>query len=241
MLEASQVGLPRHVGIIMDGNGRWAKARGLPRTDGHKRGAEVFELICDRCADLGIPCVTFYAFSTENWNRPPTEVAAIMDLLRHWLKKAQEREVENARKGIRLRFIGELEGLPEDIQSLAQDAQEHTRTHSRTICNLAVNYGGRLEILQAARHLAAQCQTGERDALTLTEDDISAALYTPEYPDVDLLIRPSGEQRLSNFLLWQSAYAEFWYSNTLWPDFTAAEFDRALADFARRGRRFGGI
>ncbi|MDR1409559.1 MAG: di-trans,poly-cis-decaprenylcistransferase [Oscillospiraceae bacterium] len=233
--------LPRHVGIIMDGNGRWAKKRGLPRTDGHKRGAEVFEQICDCCAELGIPCVTFYAFSTENWNRPPAEVAAIMDLLRRWLKKAEERKAENVRKGIRLRFIGELSGLPDDIRRLAQEAQEHTQAQTRTICNLAVNYGGRLELLRAVQRLAAQCQAGERNVLTLTEDDVASALYTPEYPDVDLLIRPSGEQRLSNFLLWQAAYAEFWYSNTLWPDFTPAEFDRALDDFAVRSRRFGGV
>jgi len=237
--------LPNHIGIIMDGNGRWAKQRGQPRTEGHKKGAEVFEIICDRCAELGIPCVTFYAFSTENWSRPPTEIAAIMDLIRHWLRKAEEREKENAEKGIRLRFIGEMSGLPEDIQHLAKDAEKHTQeqTNERTrmICNIAVNYGGRLEILRAMQRLAAQCQAGEHDALALTEDDISSVIYTPEYPDMDLLIRPSGEQRLSNFLLWQAAYAEFWYSETLWPDFTAAEFDRALNDFSRRKRRFGGI
>jgi undecaprenyl diphosphate synthase len=225
----------------MDGNGRWASARGLPRTEGHKRGAEVFELICDRAAELGIPCVTFYAFSTENWSRPQAEVSAIMDLLRRWLKRAQEREEENARKGIRLRFIGELEGLPQDIQGLALDAQEHTKGQSRTICNLAVNYGGRAEILRAAKQLAARCQAGELDAAALTEEELAAELYTPEYTDVDLLIRPSGEQRLSNFLLWQCAYAEFWYSDTLWPDFTAEEFDGALEEFAKRGRRFGGV
>jgi undecaprenyl diphosphate synthase len=224
----------------MDGNGRWAKQRGLPRTEGHKQGAEVFERICDHCAELGIPCVTFYAFSTENWARPPGEVAAIMDLLRHWLRKAEEREGENRRRGIRLRFIGELSALPEDIQSLAADAEDHTRAHTRTICNLAVNYGGRLEILRAAQTLAAQCQTGARNAIDLTEEDIAAQLYTPEYPDVDLLIRPSGEKRLSNFLLWQAAYAEFWYADTLWPDFTTAHFEQALADFAKRSRRYGG-
>jgi len=233
--------MPTHLGIIMDGNGRWAKKRGLPRTEGHRKGAEVFEHICDRCRELEIPCVTFYAFSTENWSRPPSEVAAIMDLIRHWLKKAEEREAENERRGIRLRFIGEMAGLPEDIRHLAKNAEEHTRAHSRMICNVAVNYGGRSEILRAAQRLAAQCQSGERDAHSLTEEDISAGLYTPEYPDMDLLIRPSGEHRLSNFLLWQAAYAELWYSDTLWPDFTAAELDRAVRDYSLRKRRFGGI
>ena len=224
----------------MDGNGRWAKERGLPRTEGHKIGAEVFEKICDHCCDIGIPCVSFYAFSTENWARPQEEVAQIMDLLRHWLQKAEERQEENRRRGIRLRFIGEMSKLPDDIQQLAQDAQKKTKAHSNMICNLAVNYGGRQEILQAAKRLALQCQRREKDPMSLTEEDISKAIYTPEFPDMDLLIRPSGELRISNFLLWQSAYAEFWYSNTLWPDFTTQELDKAVADFAQRGRRFGG-
>lgn len=241
MLQIPKEQLPRHVALIMDGNGRWAKQRGLSRSEGHKQGAAVFRTICEYGADLGIAHLTFYAFSTENWSRPKAEVDAIMDLFRDYLHEAEQREEENLQKGMRLRFIGEKDGIPPDILQLVQVAETRSRAQSKTVVNLAVNYGGRNELLGAVKALAAQCEAGEKRACDITEDDIAAQLYTAGQPDPDLIIRPSGENRLSNFLLWQSAYAEFWGSSVLWPDFTTADFDRALLDYASRSRRFGGI
>ena len=195
--------LPRHVGIIMDGNGRWAQQRGLPRYKGHIEGAKTFRKIGEFAGTLGIECLTFYAFSTENWKRPPEEVAAIMDLFR--------------------------------------DSERITRKKDHVILNIAINYGGRQEILHSVQDIAKQVEKGKLKAKEITEDMISQNLYTGGLPDPDLIIRPSGEYRLSNFLLWQSAYAEFWYSDILWPDFTEADFVEALRDFERRSRRFGGV
>ena len=232
--------LPRHVGIIMDGNGRWAKKRGLPRTAGHAAGAESFRTIAYYCKDLGIPYLTVYAFSTENWKRPMEEVSAIMDLLRNYLLEALEKM---ERDGFRVHFFGDLEGLPPKLRDLCLrtleegDALDGTRFQ----VNVCLNYGGRDEIVRAARAFAADCAAGRQDPQALDEAQFASYLYTGGIPDPDLVIRPSGELRLSNFLLWESAYAEFYFTDVLWPDFSKAELLRAIASYQSRARRFGGI
>ncbi len=231
--------LPRHIAVIMDGNGRWAKQRGLPRTEGHKKGAEVFRQICQYAADIGIEYLSFYAFSTENWKRSAQEVDAIMDLLRHYLNEMEEREKENEEGRYRIRFLGAREGMPADIVYLMDEVEERSKDKTRMFVNLCVNYGGRDEIVHAARALAKKAQSGELSPDDITEQSISDLLYTAGQPDPDLVIRPSGEYRLSNFLIWQSAYAEFYYDNVLWPDFTPADFDRAIDAYNQRDRRFG--
>lgn len=222
--------LPKHLGIIMDGNGRWAKKRGLPRTAGHKVGADVFKKISKECGRLGIEEVTFYAFSTENWKRPKEEVDALMKLFHDYLIEAKEDLEESG--NMRIHFVGERDGISPDLLKLMDDAVETTDSRTGTIINLAVNYGGRQEIVSAVNKLIASGKT------LITEDDISNNVYTA--PDCDLIIRPSGEERLSNFLLWQAAYSEFWYSDVLWPDFTEKDLHSALAEFEKRNRRFGG-
>ena len=222
--------LPKHLGIIMDGNGRWAKKRGLPRTAGHKVGADVFKKISKECGRLGIEEVTFYAFSTENWKRPKEEVDALMKLFHDYLIEAKEDLEESG--NMRIHFVGEREGISPDLLKLMDDAVETTDSRTGTIINLAVNYGGRQEIVSAVNKLIALGKT------SITEEDISNNVYTA--PDCDLIIRPSGEERLSNFLLWQAAYSEFWYSDVLWPDFTEKDLHSALAEFEKRNRRFGG-
>lgn len=222
--------LPKHLGIIMDGNGRWAKKRGLPRTAGHKVGADVFKKISKECGRLGIEEVTFYAFSTENWKRPKEEVDALMKLFHDYLIEAKEDLEESG--NMRIHFVGERDGISPDLLKLMDDAVETTDSRTGTIINLAVNYGGRQEIVSAVNKLIASGKT------SVTEEDISNNVYTA--PDCDLIIRPSGEERLSNFLLWQAAYSEFWYSDVLWPDFTEKDLYSALAEFEKRNRRFGG-
>ena len=222
--------LPDHIGIIMDGNGRWAKKRGLPRTAGHKQGAETFRTISKECGRLGIKHATFYAFSTENWKRPKEEVDAIMRLFKQYLLEAKE-DITAAENN-KLRFIGLKNGIPSDILALMEEAEEDTKNNTGCDIALAVNYGGREEIVSAVNKLIADGKT------KITEDDISQNIYT--VPDCDLIIRPSGEQRLSNFLLWQAAYSEFWYSDVMWPDFSVQDLYKALSDFENRNRRFGG-
>lgn len=222
--------LPEHIGIIMDGNGRWAKKRGLPRTAGHKQGAETFRTISKECGRLGIKHATFYAFSTENWKRPKEEVDAIMRLFKQYLLEAKE-DITAAENN-KLRFIGLKDGIPDDILTLMEEAEEDTKNNTGCDIALAVNYGGREEIVNAVNKLIANGKT------EITEDDISQNIYT--VPDCDLIIRPSGEQRLSNFLLWQAAYSEFWYSDVMWPDFSVQDLYKALSDFENRNRRFGG-
>ena len=236
---SAQNSLPRHIAVIMDGNGRWAKLRGLPRTDGHKQGAEVFRKICQYASDIGIEYLSFYAFSTENWKRSAQEVDAIMDLLRHYLNEMEAREEENKEGGYRIRFLGAREGMPADIVYLMDEVEERSKDKTKMFVNLCVNYGGRDEIVRAARALAERVQSGELQPQDITEDLLSGALYTAGQPDPDLVIRPSGEYRLSNFLIWQSAYAEFWYDDILWPDFTPADLDRAILAYQNRDRRFG--
>ncbi len=235
--------LPAHIGIIMDGNGRWAKQRGLPRSDGHKQGAKVFKQICEYAGDRGISHLTFYAFSTENWSRPVEEVMAIMNLFREYLFEAEERKTENEQKGMKIRFIGDLdsETIPRDINHLVHKLEAESSNKFKTTVNIAVNYGGRQEILKAVKGISQRIKNGYLLPEDITEKDIEEGLYTAGQPDPDLIIRPSGEFRLSNFLIWQSAYSEFWYSDVLWPDFTTQDFDRAIEDYCLRNRRFGGI
>lgn len=236
-----EAALPVHVAVIMDGNGRWAAGRGLPRSEGHRQGAKVFRQICEYGADLGIKYLTFYAFSTENWSRPQEEIASIMALFRDYLHEAEDRRDENEARGFRLRFIGDRSALPADIVSLVETSERESAHRTRTTVNLAVNYGSRLEIVASVRQIAQRVACGELQPADITPADIEQGLYTAGQPDPDLIIRPSGENRLSNFLLWQAAYSEFWFADVLWPDFTPAHFDRALADYAQRKRRFGGI
>lgn len=226
--------LPQHIGIIMDGNGRWAKKRALPRKAGHKAGAEVFRKISKYCANLGIKYVTFYAFSTENWKRPKDEVDALMNLFKDYLLEAEKDFDEKS--NISLKFIGERQGLREDILELMDRAEKRTFEKDGTVINLALNYGGRQEILSAVKKIVKSGKNADE----ITVQDISENIYTANQPDPDLIIRPSGEQRLSNFLLWQSAYSEFWYSDVLWPDFKEKDLKEALHAYEKRNRRFGG-
>ena len=233
--------LPKHVGIIMDGNGRWAKQRNLPRYKGHIEGAKTFRKIGEFAADVGVKCLTFYAFSTENWKRPQEEVNAIMELFREYLTEADERSAENEEKGITLKFIGDKSGIPEDIVGLMNHIEQISSDKSKVVLNIAINYGGRHEITNAVRTIAEKVKNGEMEAADIDEDTISDYLYTKGMPDPDLIIRPSGECRLSNFLTYQSAYSELWFSDVLWPDFTEEDFVKALREFENRNRRFGGV
>ena len=233
--------LPAHIAIIMDGNGRWAKRRGLPRSEGHKQGGRAFRKICEYAADIGVRYITFYAFSTENWVRPADEVAVIMELFREYLFEARDRKEENRQKGFRIRFIGDNSQLPEDIRALAAQIEKESEKEVKTTVNLAVNYGGRQEILRAAALLADSAKRGEIQPGEITLGDIESRLYTAGQPDPDLVIRPGGEYRLSNFLVWQSAYAEFWFTDVLWPDFTADDLEAAIESFNKRERRYGGV
>ncbi len=233
--------MPKHIGIIMDGNGRWAKERGLARSAGHVEGAKVFRKISDYCHEIGIEVVTFYAFSTENWKRPASEVAAIMKLFKEYLTEADDIKYDRQKGGYVLRFLGDTSVLPKELQKLVGTTQLDSITDDTTIVNIALNYGGRQEILHAVKELAAEVEKGELKASKITEEDITAHLYTAGMPDPDLIIRPSGELRLSNFLTFQSAYSELWFSDVLWPDFTTDDLDRAIMDYAKRNRRFGGV
>lgn len=229
--------LPKHIAIIMDGNGRWAKKRALPRSVGHSAGAKNFKTIARYCNSIGIRYLTVYAFSTENWNRPAAEVEALMNLLRDYFRDVTNFTKEN----IVLRFIGDRFGLPQDIQQLMQNAEELSKNATGLVLNLAINYGGRNEIIRAVQKAAKQVQSGALSPGQLTEQYLSNLLDTAGQPDPDLIIRPSGELRLSNFLTWQSAYAELWFSDVLWPDFKPRHLEKALQSYAERNRRFGGV
>ncbi|MFO1080713.1 MAG: isoprenyl transferase [Reyranellaceae bacterium] len=229
---------PDHVAIIMDGNGRWAKARGLPRVAGHRRGADAVRRVVRGAGELGIRMLTLFAFSTENWTRPADEVADLMGLLRHYLRNELE---ELWRNGARLRVVGNRQGLPADIVAQIEDAEQKTRSNRRIDVNICINYGGRAEILQAARNLARRVAAGELSADRIDDAQFEGELLTAGLPDPDLLIRTSGEQRISNFLLWQCAYAELIFVDTLWPDFGRENLEQAIAEFRRRERRYGGV
>ena len=223
--------LPRHIAIIMDGNGRWAKKRGLPRTAGHKVGAETFRKIALYCKALGVEYLTIYAFSTENWKRPADEVSTLMSLLKKYMQEAID---TMERDQMKLRFFGDLSALSPELQALAHKANEVADRVEGFQANLCINYGGRDEILHAARECAA---AGEE----MTEENLERHLYSAGIPDPELIIRPGGELRLSNFLLWQCAYSEFYFCDTLWPDFDSRALDQAIIAYQSRDRRFGGV
>jgi undecaprenyl diphosphate synthase len=230
------VGLPRHIAIIMDGNGRWARARGLPRIEGHRQGDRSIRAVVERCGEVGVSHLTLYGFSTENWRRSSDEVQFLMRLF----EVVARREIDALhQKGVRVRVLGRMDELPKSLrEELLRDC-ELTRENTGLTLNLALNYGGRAEIVDAVRELARRVARGELAPEAITEGEIAAALYLPDTPEPDLLIRTGGEYRLSNFLLWQSAYAELWVTQTLWPDFGRDHLDEALLAYQRRERRFG--
>ena len=230
--------LPTHIGIIMDGNGRWAQKRGLPRSAGHKQGARVFRNIVRYCREIGIGYLTVYAFSTENWKRPQSEIDAIMDLLRDYLDELERHGDEQ--QGV-LRFIGDMEPLAEDLRLRIAEVQERTAGREGIVVNIALNYGGRAEIVHAVQQAVRLSRQGSLAEEAVDEVLVDSLMYTVGQPPVDLIVRPSGEQRISNFLLWQGAYAELVFMDVLWPDFTPGDLDQAIAEFRRRSRRFGGI
>ncbi len=227
--------LPEHIAIIMDGNGRWAKKRSLPRSAGHAAGSKNFKEIARYCNKIGLHYLTVYAFSTENWKRPKDEVDNIMNILRDYLKDAKNFKDEN----ILVKFIGDISALDDDIIELMRDAEENSADATGLRLNIAVNYGGRDELVWATRQLADMVKAGTLLPEEIDEKTISDHLYTAGQPDPDLIIRPSGELRLSNYLIWQSAYAELWFSDILWPDFKPRHLEEAIAAFGRRNRRFG--
>ncbi len=227
--------LPVHIAIIMDGNGRWAKKRGLPRSAGHSAGASTFKSIARYCNQIGIRYLTVYAFSTENWKRSQDEVEGIMNLLREYLIDSANFKGEN----IRLRFIGDLSRLAPDILELIDKAEKDSEDATGLQVNIALNYGGRDEIVHAVRDIANDVLRGSLNAEDITEQTVSDKLFTADMPDPDLVIRPSGEYRLSNYLIWQTAYSEFWFTDVLWPDFSKMDLDEAIISFSKRDRRFG--
>lgn len=236
--EDTSLKIPVHLAVIMDGNGRWATARGLPRSAGHRAGAENLENVCRLCCHYGIQYLTVYAFSTENWSRPADEVNTLMDLFVEFIRTF---DVKLAKEGIRLRFTGDIAALPANMQEIIRQAELKSRDRQNLQLIIAINYGGRRELAQACQKLARDVREGLRDPDSIDEASVHNALYLPDVPDPDLLIRPSGELRLSNFLTWQSAYSELWFSDVLWPDFTDEHMLAALQAFTARDRRFGGI
>ena len=229
---------PRHVAIIMDGNGRWAAARGLPRVEGHRRGVEALRKTVRAAHELGISYLTIFSFSSENWSRPASEIGDLFGLLRRFIRN--DLAALHA-DGVRVRVIGEREGLEPDICALLNEAEELTRRNTRMTLVVAFNYGSRREIANAAQRLAREVAEGRRDPATITEDVLASYLDAPDIPDPDLIIRTSGEQRLSNFLMWQAAYSELVFVPVLWPDFDRAALEGAIAEYATRERRFGGL
>jgi len=229
---------PRHIAIIMDGNGRWAKERGLPRIKGHEQGAESVRAVTEACVELGVEFLTVYAFSTENWKRPEAEVNALWALLEHFIAQETPTLMKN---GVRLQAIGRLHELPQSCQDALRRAVELTARNPKTTLILALNYSGRTEIIDAVRDLCRQAGAGQLDCESLTEENFSRHLYTKEFPDPDLLIRTSGELRLSNFLLWQLSYTEIYVTQKRWPDFSKEDLRDAIREFNKRQRRFGGL
>ncbi len=230
--------LPRHIAVVMDGNGRWAQKRGMPRTFGHSAGSETFQKDAEYLSDLGIEYFTVYAFSTENWKRPPEEVQEILRLLEKYLHKAIR---EMREKNIRLQFFGDLTPFSQELRALIDETNAISRTTTGMLVSVCLNYGGRAELVRAARLLAEQCVAGTLSPEDIDERRFSGCLYSADIPDPDLMIRPGGEVRLSNFLLWQNAYTEFYFSDVLWPDFDQRQMDAAILAYQQRKRRFGGI
>ena len=236
--EMNRLPAPRHIAIIMDGNGRWAKKRGLPRTAGHAAGAETFRKIANYCRTLGVEYLTVYAFSTENWKRSAEEVGAIMKLLGNYLKEALQDMEKNH---VRFRFFGDLSRLSPQLQKLCQDAESRSAGFGDVQVNFCLNYGGRDELVKATQAFSRDVMQGKYKPEDLTEELLSTYLYSANVPDPELIIRPSGEMRTSNFLLWQSAYSEFVFMDVLWPDFGPDDLDKAIAEYHQRNRRFGGV
>ena len=234
---AERLAPPRHIAIILDGNGRWAKRRGLPRTAGHAVGSETFRRIATYCKNIGVEYLTVYAFSTENWKRPEDEVRTIMRLLGKYLREAVD---TMERDHIKMKVLGDVEGLPEELRALVAKTDEISARYEGFQANICLTYGGRDEIVRAAMRYAADVKDG-RAPEHITEEAFGNYFYSAGIPDPELLIRPGGEQRISNFLLWQCAYSEFYFTDVLWPDFTPEELDKAIAEYHRRDRRFGGV
>lgn len=230
--------LPQHLGIIMDGNGRWAKKRGLPRSAGHSVGASNFRTITKYCSSIGIPYLTVYAFSTENWKRPQEEVESLMKLFKQYLEEAlRDFQEEN----IKVRFLGDRNAFAPDLRALIASTEKASANKTGMVLNIAMNYGGRDEIVMAAKRLAQEVKDGKISVDQINEQVVSDCLYTAGQPDPDLIIRPSGEYRTSNFLLWQSAYSEYIIMDILWPDFKPKDLEKALDEYSMRNRRFGGV
>ncbi len=228
--------IPQHIGIIMDGNGRWAKLRGLPRYAGHSVGAKTFRRIAEYCNRIGVRYLTVYAFSTENWKRPQKEVDTILELMMDYLRDAES----YVKLNIKTHFIGDLSAFSEEMRQMMDHAEKLSENATGLTVNIAINYGGRRELAQAMQKIAAEVKSGTLLPEQIDESTVAAHLYTAGQPDVDLLIRPSGEYRLSNFMLWQTAYAEYVFMDTLWPDFSEKMLDNAIREFQKRNRRFGG-
>lgn len=233
----SDINLPVHIGFIMDGNGRWAQKRGLPRKLGHREGAQTFRKIARYCKKIGIKYITFYAFSTENWKRPKDEIDELMRLFGEYLGEVEDYSKDKTR----LVFLGDKSAFGDTLEKRMTELEEKSAGFDEMTLMLAMNYGGRDDIVHAVKQIASMAANREIRPGDIDESLVSSLLYTKGMPDVDLLIRPSGEKRISNFLLWQSAYAEFYYTDVLWPDFTPKELDKALAEYISRNRRFGGL
>jgi len=226
-----EIKLPRHIAIIMDGNRRWAKKRNLPIIVGHRTGADTLQKIIETCIDIKIEYLTVYAFSTENWNRAPEEVKDLMNLLREYLVKLEK---DNKDRNVKIKIVGDINRLDEDIRNKIVALENRTKDNTGLVINIALNYGGRNEIIHAIKSLSKE------ELEKLTVDSFSEKLYTYPTPDPDLIIRTAGEQRISNFLLWQCAYSEFWYTDVLWPDFSKKDLEKAIFDYSSRDRKFGG-
>ncbi|MDE7389483.1 MAG: isoprenyl transferase [Lachnospiraceae bacterium] len=237
-IDISKLNLPTHLGIIMDGNGRWAKRRGMPRSFGHKAGGQTFRKISRYCSDIGIKYLTLYAFSTENWSRPKEEVDMLMKYFKDYLTEAL-RDFRN--DTIVLKFLGDISAFPKELADLMKENEELSSQRDGMVLNLAMNYGGRAEIVNAVKKISQQILDGKLSVDSINEKLISDNLYTANQPDPDFIIRPSGEYRTSNFLLWQSAYAEYYIDDVLWPDYTQEHLNRALFEYSKRNRRFGGV
>ena len=234
---SNTMNIPKHIAIIMDGNGRWAKKRGLPRSAGHAAGAETFRKIADYCRRIGVKYLTVYAFSTENWKRSEEEVSGIMKLLGNYLREAL-RDMD--KYGARFKVFGDVSRLSPELRDLCRETQEKSSKYEDVQINFCLNYGGRDELVKASREFARDVAAGKYTPEQLTEDLLGSYLYSVDVPDPELIIRPSGEMRTSNFLLWQSAYSEYVFMDVLWPDFSADDLDQAIAEYNRRNRRFGG-
>jgi undecaprenyl diphosphate synthase len=237
-LQIGEIAVPRHVAIIMDGNGRWASLRGLPRGEGHRRGVEALRRTVRAAGDLGIAYLTIFSFSAENWSRPPAEIRELMGLLRRFIRHDL---ADLHRSGVRVRIIGERDNLDTDIRRLLDEAENLTKDNDKLVLVVAFNYGARQEIARAAQRVAAAVSVGDLAISAVTAETLGGYLDAPELPDPDLIIRTSGEQRLSNFLLWQAAYSELVFVSTYWPDFDRVTLEGAITEYRRRERRFGGL